>query len=319
MRAEIKKTNNKKILIIKHGSLGDIIFALEPILAIQQNFSDSVIDLLTDDKFINFFHKMKIFNRFIVDKRKGFLKTFFIIMQIITGKYDLIIDLQNSQRTNLYNFFIKIFSKSKINGSRYFSHYRYLIPQQGTESPTEGLFEQLKLINIEKKFEPNFEWLKEDIHNLKIHKNRNILVIPGASKSGINKKWPSKNYTNLCLFLENLGYSICLVGTKNDEDSIHPILKKCKNVINLIDKSPPEIIYSVACESKLIITNDTGPGHIASLSNVNILWLAIDNKVTKSNLINKNNSYLILKNQMKNLELDEVINFIINEKLIDKI
>ena len=29
----------KKILVIKHGSLGDIVFALEPILAIKKNLT----------------------------------------------------------------------------------------------------------------------------------------------------------------------------------------------------------------------------------------------------------------------------------------
>ena len=47
--------NPKKILLIKHGSLGDIVFALEPILAIQNKFNHSVIDLVTEEKFISFF------------------------------------------------------------------------------------------------------------------------------------------------------------------------------------------------------------------------------------------------------------------------
>ena len=49
--------NSKKILIIKHGSLGDIVFALEPILAIQNKFDHSVIDLVTEEKFVSFFKK----------------------------------------------------------------------------------------------------------------------------------------------------------------------------------------------------------------------------------------------------------------------
>ena len=35
--------NPKKILLIKHGSLGDIVFALEPILAIHKKFNNSII------------------------------------------------------------------------------------------------------------------------------------------------------------------------------------------------------------------------------------------------------------------------------------
>ena len=47
--------NPKKILLIKHGSLGDIVFALEPILSIHKKFNNSVIDLVTEEKFIPFF------------------------------------------------------------------------------------------------------------------------------------------------------------------------------------------------------------------------------------------------------------------------
>ena len=84
--------NPKKILVIKHGSLGDIVFALEPILAIQNKFNKSVIDLITEEKFIPFFKKIKMFNQFLIDNRAGFFSTFFLIRKIINGKYDLIIE-----------------------------------------------------------------------------------------------------------------------------------------------------------------------------------------------------------------------------------
>ena len=117
--------------------------------------------------------------------------------------------------------------------------------------------------------------------------------------------------------MESKGYYICLVGTKYDVDSFQPILDNCKKIINLIDKSPPEVIYSVACKSKLVISNDTGPGHIAALSNVNILWLALNNRVTKSNLSFKKNNFLLLKNKMEELSVDEVKDYIIKENLLD--
>ena len=112
-----------------------------------------------------------------------------------------------------------------------------------------------------------------------------VLVIPGVSKSGHAKQWSPNKYQQLCSFLESKGYYICLVGTKHDASSFQLILNGCKNIINLIDKSPPEIIYSVAIKSQLIISNDTGPGHIATLSNVNTLWLALDNDITKANKV----------------------------------
>jgi len=310
--------NSKKILIIKHGSLGDIVFALEPILAIQNKFDHSVIDLVTEEKFVSFFKKIKMFNQFIIDNRTGLFSTLSIITKIIRGKYDLIIDLQNSKRTNLYHFFIKIFSKSRINGSRSFAHDRYVIPLQGKESPIQGLFNQLKLLDIDK-IEPDFSWLVSDKEDQSFVNKEVVLVIPGVSKSGHAKQWPPNKYQQLCSFLESKGYYVCLVGTKHDAESSQPILDHCKNIINLIDKSPPDIVYTIASKSKLIITNDTGPGHIAALSKVNTLWLALDNSVTKSNLSFRQNSHLVLKNKMEDLTVSEVQDYISKNKLLEKI
>jgi len=310
--------NPKKILLIKHGSLGDIVFALEPILAIQKKFSNSVIDLVTEEKFIPFFKKIKMFDQFLIDNRGGFFSILSLINKIISGKYDLIIDLQNSKRTNFYHFFIKIFSSARINGSRSFVHERYLIPPQGKESPTQGLFNQLKLLDIDKT-DPNFSWLESEKDDKSFNNKEFVLVIPGVSKSGKAKQWPPSKYQQLCSFLESKGYYICLVGTKHDAQSFQPILDNCKNIIDLIDKSPPEIIYTAASKSKLVISNDTGPGHIAALGKVNILWLALDNNITKSNLSFRKNSHLVVKNKMEELDVNEVKDYIKAKKLLDKV
>ncbi len=310
--------NPKKILVIKHGSLGDIVFALEPILAIQKKFNNKVIDLVTEEKFIPFFKKMNMFHQFLIDNRKDFFATLGLIKKIIFGKYDLVIDLQNSKRTNLYHFFIKIFSKAKINGSRSNVHKRYIIPPQGTESPTQGLLKQLQLLGIEE-INPNFSWLENNHHDLDFDKKDIVMVIPGVSQSGKYKQWAPNKFQEICSFLEAKGFHICLVGTKHDNDAIKPILDNCTNIINLIDKSPPDVIYSVANKCKLIISNDTGPGHIASLSRVNTLWLALDNPITKANLSFRKNSHLVLKSSMADLSVDEVKDFLSNNKLIDKV
>ena len=314
----MSQLNPKKILVIKHGSLGDIVFALEPILAIQKKFNNTVIDLVTEEKFIPFFKKMNMFHQFLIDNRKDFFATLGLINKIIFGKYDLVIDLQNSKRTNLYHFFIKIFSKAKINGSRSNVHERYIIPPQGTESPTQGLLNQLQLLGIEE-INPNFSWLENNHHDLDFDKKDIVMVIPGVSQSGKYKQWAPNKFQEICSFLEAKGFHICLVGTKHDNDAIKPILDNCTNIINLIDKSPPDVIYSVANKCKLIISNDTGPGHIAALSSVNTLWLALDNPITKANLSFRKNSHLVLKSSMEDLSVNEVKDFLSNNKLIDKV
>ena len=52
----------KKILVIKHGSLGDMVFALPSMMSIRSKYPDSLIDLLTE----NFFSSIpSLFTQFI--------------------------------------------------------------------------------------------------------------------------------------------------------------------------------------------------------------------------------------------------------------
>ena len=43
-----------KILVVKHGSLGDIAFSILAMASIKQFFNNATIDLLTEEKYVNF-------------------------------------------------------------------------------------------------------------------------------------------------------------------------------------------------------------------------------------------------------------------------
>jgi len=114
----MNKSNYKNILVVKHGSLGDIAFSLLAMGSIKKYFNDSNIDLLTESRYANFLKKSGNFNTILEDRRRGILNSLKVILRINKNNYDLIIDLQNSKRTNYYWLLLKILSKSKINGSR---------------------------------------------------------------------------------------------------------------------------------------------------------------------------------------------------------
>ena len=304
-----------KILVVKHGSLGDIAFSLLAMASIKQFFSNATIDLLTEEKYINFLKNSNYFSSIFKDNRKGIIDSLKVIFKINQNKYDLIIDLQNSKRTNNYWLLLKFISKVRINGSRSNSNIQYVIPPQGTESPQQGLYNQLKLIGI-KKINQNIDWLSKDISS--INRDKVILLIPCVSKSGKHKQWSLDNFATLASSLEKKGYRICIIGQKSDKETLATISNACQNIIDLIDKSPPEIIYSVAKKSNFIISNDTGPGHIAALSNSPILFLAKDNVISKSNLSEYKNAYTILTDTMDSISVKKVLDFLHDSKLINK-
>ena len=304
-----------KILVVKHGSLGDIAFSILAMASIKQFFSDATIDLLTEEKYVNFLTSSNYFNSIFKDNRKGIIDSLKVILKINQNKYDLIIDLQNSKRTNNYWSFLKFISKVKVNGSRSNCDIQYVIPPQGTESPQKGLYNQLELIGINE-INQNLNWLFTNISS--IYKEKIILMIPGVSKSGKDKQWPPENFATLANTLEKEGYHICIVSQKSDKEVVEVIINACQEVTDLTDKSPPEIIYSIAKKSNFVISNDTGPGHIAALSNSPILFLAKDNVLSKSNLSEYKNGFTILGNTMQSISVKKVLDFLHKKKLIDK-
>tara|TARA_B100000575_G_scaffold139820_1_gene111530 strand:+ start:1066 stop:2001 length:936 start_codon:yes stop_codon:yes gene_type:complete len=311
----MKKSQYNNILIVKHGSLGDIAFSLLAIETIRKYFNNSNIDLITEGKYANFLKKSGNFNSIIEDSRKGILNSLKVIFKIYKNKYDLIIDLQNSKRTNYYWLILKYFSKSKINGSRSNCDIRYRIPIQGTESPQKGLYNQLKLLGIND-ISDDLGWLL--INTYKISEKKIIMFIPSVSKSGKYKQWSPQKFAELAKILENKSFKICVVGQDSDKEITDLIKKNCRNIIDLTGKSPPEIIYSIAKKSHLVVSNDTGPGHIAALSKTNTLFLALDNIISKSNLSEYKNAFKILCESMDKILVDDVLKFLDENKLISK-
>ena len=305
----------KKILIIKHGSLGDIIFSLPSMISIREKYPNALIHLLTEKKYVSFLMRSKIFDKFIIDNRKDYyLKSIPNLYKLLRIKYDAIVDLQNSKRTSIYNLIFRLFSNSLICSSRPFAHFRYKIPVQGKEAVRIGLSNQLKLLNITVNEKLNYDWLKVDMENEITQPN--VLIIPGISKGNEHKQWHPEKFADIAQYCESKKFTICVVGTKLDILSAEIILNKCHNVINKIDFSPPEIIYSIALKSSLIISNDTGPAQIASLSNNNMIWLLNNNNVSKANISKSKTNHKILSTSVKNISSEEVIEYSEKNKLL---
>ena len=177
----------KSLLVIKHGSLGDIVFSLPVMHSIKACYSNTSIDLLTEKKYFNFLSKANYFDSLIEDNRpNNIIITISLLIKLFKRKYDLIIDLQNSSRTSYYHLFFRIFSNVRICSSRKFSHIKYAIPIQGAETTTQGLFNQIKLLEIPEIIHLQYDWLKS---NLDKEYNKTVLFIPGVSIKGKYKQW----------------------------------------------------------------------------------------------------------------------------------
>ena len=293
------------ILIIKHGSLGDLVVSFGAMKTVRVNYSNSNIYLLTQSNYKKIFINLPYVNQILIDDRLAIFPSLKSLLNIVKeNKIDLVIDLQNSTRTEIYNFFLKIFTKCKILSSRKFSSYKYKQKKLGIQHITKNHREQLKHLGINNYFPADLSWMLKG----ETKPTKKVIFIPGASKSGEYKKWPSDKYAQVAKYLVQRKYAIYLTGSNLDLNTINEIIELCPESRNKINESKIEDFYQLCMTSELILTNDTGPAHIAGLTNKNVIWIANDNDISRSCYPLGDNVHKITSSNVKNISVDTITN-----------
>ena len=97
------------ILIIKHGSLGDIVQISGVLRDIRETHSDKKIFILTTRLYIELLSKCPYIDGVLLDRRLPRWNIFYLIkLRIFLHKYNFthVYDLQNSSRTSFYRKYL---------------------------------------------------------------------------------------------------------------------------------------------------------------------------------------------------------------------
>jgi len=286
----MKKFQFKKILIIKHGSLGDVLNSTSVIKAIYDKYNSSEIIILTTSVYSSFFEKFNTSFKIYNDERRGLLKTIKLLSFLANKNINLIIDLQNSNRTFYYNLFFRIFSKAKINGTHFFSNYRYKYSKLNPPSVIQGLSNQVSLLEIKPDEKPYLSFYKKNIKNDFNFLDKSYFIVnPGCSKKNSFKKWAPENYIEVCKHLIDSKVVPIIIGSENDRESVEEIKKQVPDSISLLNKSPLDIIYNLSSMAVGAISNDTGPAHLIASTGCKI-HLILSSKSNVKTVIPQSNN-----------------------------
>ncbi len=300
------------ILIIKHGSLGDLIQANGAIKDIKEFYENRKVFLLTSAPYSIFMSECPYLDGVIIDKRLPRWNLFFLHnLKKLLSKYNfsIVFDLQNSKRTKFYKKFI-------LKNLEWSSSIDTLNPGQTKkdfdEYPVLDRMElQLKKSNIPIKYLKNIDlsWAKEDHSSLtnKLTNRDYILVFPFCSKKHNNKKWPyfKELISSIRREFKN-NYSILVAPGPGE---IEEASKLNANVIT--DDDQPiniKMLISLISDAKFIVANDTGPAHIAShLDKKGLVLFGSHTSADKVSIGNRNFKSISVKN-LNQLNVDTVMN-----------
>jgi len=259
------------ILIIKHGSLGDIAQASGAIQDISENHKEDQIHLLTTKPYFELFKKNPFIHNVILDKRLSRLNLIYLYLLMRTLKklsIQKVYDLQNSSRTKFYKNIL--FPNANYNSwsSSETTLPKNISKEEFDKNPVLNRFEhQLKFSSLKtaNTMKPNFTWATSSIVNIKQEFNldKYIILFPFCSPHLTHKKWP--HYNELIELIKNkYGEQIKVVvapGPSEVDDA------KNVNAVLILDKGKALDICQLASlikESSFVIANDTGPAHISA-------------------------------------------------------
>jgi ADP-heptose:LPS heptosyltransferase len=222
-------------------------------------------------KYKSFFEESCFFDEILIDNRKSFFSFILIFKRILQLNFDLVIDLQNSQRTNIYALLLRLFSKVEISGTGIFSTLRYKFLSENLPSVINGLSNQIEILGIKTTRKPFLDWLNKGPLNFKNLTNQNFIIInPGCSNKNFQKKWSAENYAKLCSYLISIKILPIIIGSNLDQEAVKIIENKEKGVLNLLNKSPLSVIFQLSQKAIGAISNDTGPAHLIAASGCKI-------------------------------------------------
>ena len=302
------------ILIIKHGSLGDLIQANGAIQDIKNSFKTSKVLLLTSRAYLEFMSSCPYIDGVILDKRLPRWNIFYLKdLKKLLEKYEFshVFDLQNSNRTKFYKKYLlkkPIWSSSEtsLDDGEKLSDFN-------EDSVLTRIEKQLKKSNVLIKYTQaiNLNWSIKDIsRNLKQYTNGDyVLLFPFCSKKHVQKKWPyySELIVKIKEFYKNR-YPVLVAPGPDEIDEAKKLNAKL-----VLDKNQPvniNFLVSLINSAKYIISNDTGPAHICSHLNKKGIALFGSHTTAKKVNIGNTNFKTLNVNNLAELKVEEVLSYI---------
>lgn len=278
--AQLNQIDAQRICIIKPSALGDVVQTLPLLPVLRERFPDAQISWVIRDSFANLLEGHPCLDEIIPFQRRSSAGQWWQLLKSLNRKkFDLVIDLQGLLRTGIMTAATRAPWRVGIEAAREGSHLtcNLTIPDTGRFVPAWlkywrvadafGQGEQTRTTEI---YIPDADvsWAREKLQSpdyplptLAIH----------AGAQWITKRWPPESFAAVgAKAIRRFRCQIALVGTSSEceltghiEKLLHKFVPTGR-VINLAGETSLKQLAAVLQESNFVLTNDSGPMHLAA-------------------------------------------------------
>lgn len=272
----------KKIAIVRANALGDFIFVLPALRALKETFPGVEIVYLGKAWHKEFLEKrLSLVDRVVVvppypgvgaaydyQRDEAQLDQFFAEMQ--AEEFDFAFQFHGGGGNS--NPFTKRLGAKKSVGLQAAG-----APPLDINVPYIMYFaEPLRYLEVVSKagaktahFEPEFETIPSDLDELEVlipdYQTQKMIVIhPGATD--LRRRWSPQNFAAVADYLIETGFTVIITGSDWERDVTDAVLENMaqkEHVIDFCGKVSLAGLVGLLSVSKLLISNDTGPLHLA--------------------------------------------------------
>ena len=304
------------ILIIKHGSLGDIAQISGIIRDIRETYNSEKIFILTTFPYVELLSRCPYIDGVLIDRRLPRWNILYLLkLKKMIQKYNFsyVYDLQNSSRTSFYRrylFNISNWSSTKTTLKK---------GTQKSDFDQEPVLERFKFqldnSNIKTNYtlKPDFSWACVNVDQIvnKFFGNKFILIFPFCSPQLSHKQWPHYNELIKIIKSKHTNFEIVIAPGPNEIEEANKynatLIINNKKALNIME------LAGLIKKSSFVVANDTGPAHMTAHLGVNGLVLfgyhTTPNKVS----IETDKFKTLISNKLEDLSAERVYSEIKNQ------
>jgi heptosyltransferase-1 len=275
----------KKILIIKPSAMGDIVMAFPAVCCLKDNFPDVQLHWFVRPEFAPLIEGHKCIDKLVIFQRRKLGKWWYklsafaelvkLIKQLRKEKYDIVFDFQGRFRSAIFARFSgckKRFGPAQTQEfTKPFYTDRIAVSQQSV-NVVDYFLDMVcaagaKRTPVRFALQPQKQAVDElgkILSENQIDKDNYAVFVPGATVE--TKRWPVENFAGLANKVsEKYQCGIVIAGVESEKE----IAEKLKSlasvpVVNLAGGTNIPQLVALLAQAKFVVSNDTGPAHIAA-------------------------------------------------------
>jgi len=277
-KSKFKNQNYKRILVIRLDKIGDVVLSTPVIKALRDAYPDSYIAFMVRPYAKQVVKGNPYLDRALVyDKyrdEKGIIGNWKFISELRKRRFDIAIILHPTKRSHIVPFLAGIPERVGYDRKLGFLLTKKVphTKQMGLKHEIDYTLDMLRYIGVE----PKDRTLHMPINDMSDAKVRHIFEVNGIGENDTtvvinpgascpSKRWPPENFAKVAdRLMEKYGTKVILISSGEEKMIGADVAHSMKvHPVNLCGVTTVGDLASILKRSKLLISNDSGPVHIA--------------------------------------------------------